>query len=101
MNESSNQVYVAWDEDPELWSLTFSRQYFQNSRLASLNEVLRNAHHFVDPGGFVDSIEDGELLILSDVMCRASWEVETDRDGFQEKCLYLVDALTGDRHYCY
>ena len=96
-SEIANDIYVAWDNDPELFQLTFSSQYYTNARLATLEEV---KSHAADCMGFIECIKSNELVQLVEGVFRTYWETIKDPVGFEEKYLYLVD-FENNEHLIY
>lgn len=86
MNEF--KVYIAWDENPEDFHITYSQQLFQNSRLATIDECKNHAGDF---DGFIEATNDGRVVILKEGKFNVVWET-TNNPLFPEYYLYFVNG---------
>lgn len=96
MTQQPNDIYVAWDDDPELFQITFANQMYTNSRLATLEEIKK---YGADSDSFISSIKSDELVKVVEGVFKTYWETEKDPIGFEESYLYLVDEK--NKHLIY
>lgn len=96
MTQQPNDIYVAWDDDPKLFQITFANAQFVYSRLATLEEVKK---YGANSDSFINSIKSNELIKVVEGVFKTYWETEKDPIGFEEKYLYLVEG--NNKHLIY
>jgi hypothetical protein len=103
-----HRIYIAWDDNPELFNLTFLHLslFYKHSRLATLKEVIDHAaecESFINLIKFSHSINfnnSDELVEVKEGTFKILWETNKDPVGFEEKYIYLVD-FEGNKHLVY
>lgn len=88
------EVYLAWDNDPDCFQITYSQQLFSSFRIATIEEVVEHGHDFVDPGGFIDSTNQDELIELADGRYRAKWLKDPEGDE-----LWFISEESGEQFF--